>query len=749
MVSNLVINWENIFMSKLNVVKFGDRVYLKHESGKYLVNADRGGYNWPQLSNSGKVELQLVGGQGEVTSTSYIKIKTTEEVTGQNNILGAFGDSQDCYYWQDGYDDGKQGWSITKADGGAGPIVYGDRVYITNISYSNQRLAADSKNQGYITTVINASDSWILESVKSLPQKPNIVILLTDQDSAGVVEHWPKEFEQKYLPATTRLKKHGLTFNRMFIASAACSPSRASLLTSTYPDEHGVAHTMAAPSTEDRTGGSPPIGYSQNALRPSQLNLAHMLKAAGYKVVWKGKWHLSHAVNGTDTWTEDDVTHMERAYGFYSWNPGDAGYSKGNPKKFAFSNDARYVDATEYPEFAPKGTGAIEFIQQYKPEDGPFCLIVSLVNPHDIHVAPFFSKRKGYTEEEVRAFGEQIKPIQLPVPQNADEDLSMKPEVQELWKQTQKAVGDRTASEPGSKPKTYIDPEVRQIYVDFYAYLKTKVDAQMNRVLDALEQKGLTDNTVIVRLADHGEMCLAHGLREKAYNTYEETIRIPLIVSNPQLFPEPLETNTLASSIDILPTLAKIAGVYDIFKFAFRGCDLTPVFENPQTGVVKEPDGTERDYIHFSFDDGFLPDRFKFIPMRIRSIRTKDWKYSVYFNNEGSKYEYELYDLKKDPHENNNLAGVSRYWEQQKTLHKKLATIMREKGTVPDPYWIYTEAMQEDKQFVPPLYWPTEEEAVLAAKMQYEGNIVQQKYRRSELIQNKVKQVPVDMWWVY
>jgi alkaline phosphatase D len=91
------------------VVKFGDTFYLKHQSGQYLVAVDRGRRNWPQLGNTGKVELQLIGGAGEVTSTSYIKIRTTEQVAANNDVLGAFADSHDCYYWKEGYDDAKQG----------------------------------------------------------------------------------------------------------------------------------------------------------------------------------------------------------------------------------------------------------------------------------------------------------------------------------------------------------------------------------------------------------------------------------------------------------------------------------------------------------------------------------------------------------------------------------------------------------------------------------------------------------------
>jgi hypothetical protein len=131
----------------------------------------------------------------------------------------------------------------------------------------------------------------------------------------------------------------------------------------------------------------------------------------------------------------------------------------------------------------------------------------------------------------------------------------------------------------------------------------------------------------------------------------------------------------------------------------------------------------------------------------IRSIRTTDWKYSVYFNYNGNKFEYEMYDLKNDPRENNNLIGVARYWDQQKLLHEKLLKVMIDKGTVPSPYWIYTEEMQKTS-FLPPQYWPTTPEAVLGGRMQYEANKAQQKFRRSTLIQSQVNQVPVDLWWV-
>ncbi|MEH2335255.1 LamG-like jellyroll fold domain-containing protein [Nostoc sp.] len=152
-----------------NTVKFGDTFYLKHATNQYLVAVDRGQYNFPQLGNTGKVTLQLVGNEGEVVkSQSRIKIKTTELATGNNDILGAFTNSHDCYYWQDGYDEQKQSWLITKVSGKKGAISYDERVYLTNCSYNNQKLCADTGSVGYITTAEDTKDWWILERAESV-----------------------------------------------------------------------------------------------------------------------------------------------------------------------------------------------------------------------------------------------------------------------------------------------------------------------------------------------------------------------------------------------------------------------------------------------------------------------------------------------------------------------------------------------------------------------------------------------------
>ena len=254
---------------------------------------------------------------------------------------------------------------------------------------------------------------------------------------------------------------------------------------------------------------------------------------------------------------------------------------------------------------------------------------------------------------------------------------------------------------------------IKRYIIDMGTNTQTLADRHVMSILNELETRGLTDSTLIVRLADHGEMAMAHGLREKMYNAYEETMHVPLIVSNPVLFPEPQETEALVSLVDILPTLARIAGVYDLYEYVFRGVDLTPVLEEPaQRG---------QDLVHFCYDDGYLPGD---VPPYMRAIRTDDWLYAIYFNTPGSRFEYEMYNVKVDPYENTNWAGIAEHAHQLRMLHTQLQEKMQAAGTTPAGIPLVSPQLEaeakktDDSNLIPALHWPTAHEAVEQSRKQ-------------------------------
>ena len=216
------------------------------------------------------------------------------------------------------------------------------------------------------------------------------------------------------------------------------------------------------------------------------------------------------------------------------------------------------------------------------------------------------------------------------------------------------------------KPKS--DSEKRG-YMNFYGNLMRSSDNYLVEVLNKLEAKGLYEDTLIIRTSDHGEMGLSHGgLRQKNFNFYEETLKVPLVWSNPKMFPRPVTSDALVSHVDLVPTLASLAGTPKSARARWQGVDYSDVVLNPERG--KEP----QDYVAFTYDDyqsgqsnGIYPKQ----PRHVRSIREKRWKLAKYVDIEvkivnGKPIEYtpkkaiptqwEMYDLKSDPNEEVNLA---------------------------------------------------------------------------------------------
>ncbi|MGO9399143.1 MAG: sulfatase-like hydrolase/transferase [Xanthobacteraceae bacterium] len=517
---------------------------------------------------------------------------------------------------------------------------------------------------GVLSTEQIARAERASDTLPGLSQAPNIIVLMTDQERYHT--HWPAGWVKANLPAFVRLQHKGLTFHRAYTAASECSPSRAVMMTSQFAPMNRVARTFLWP-------GLPGARH--------RANIGSLLRdRAGYHVVWKGKWHLSFAQNaklglGGEEWTAADIAHMERQYGLAEWNPPDAGNAiqERQPSMFGYfnglatlgggtpNNDGRYVSGvTPGASGQTPGVGGesvLDFISHASMLDRPFCLFVSLVNPHDIGFFPDGWKDGGYRREEFAGLGIELPP-------NFDDDLATKPKIQ----REARAAFDKSAPLSGSA--------AQRDYVNFYAYLHKAVDQRIMTILDALDAHGLTERTIVVRTADHGELGLSHGMREKSYTAYEEMIHIPLVVSNPLLFPEPRETQAFYSHLDLLPTLVELAGVPEPASYGL-GRSMVPVLRDPSASV--------QDSVLFSYDDVFGLSAGA-AGANLRALRERDWTYAVYFGIDGSGIEYELYDLATDPLQLKNLlhgsppVDVRSEWAR---LHEALTQKLVEAANLP------------------------------------------------------------------
>ena len=516
--------------------------------------------------------------------------------------------------------------------------------------------------------------------------RPNLILLITDQQRAPM--HWPTEdgWLDELTPADAELRRTGLSFTTACTAASMCSPSRASFLTGTYPSRHGVTLTLTLgdlwPDRRNSAGvirelggmlvrgdasrrqlverfvaGAArrgPRGGNEPELPAGIATIGSRLREAGYEVAYKGKWHLTKPYAGGYDWADADAERLEEEFGFPGWEPPDAGenakaehFGAGNAGNSGQGWDEDYIRQVE------------RFLGQDElPE--PFCLIVSLVNPHDVLGYPASYVEGGFRRSDFAGMG-------IPLPPTIDESLREKPRVQTLMKLGQNAYLGALRGR-----------QAQQDYVDFYAYLHGVVDRQIRRLLDALGSGSgsLRERSVIVRFSDHGEMGLSHGgLRQKMFNVYEETMRVPLVVSNPLLFPRGAQTEAPASLVDIVPTLLGIAGApldgtidgvdqrgvlarhadADAEVLRSSGLDMSGVLDAERRDAA-------RDHVLFTYDDhqaGTAQQEAPGQPNRIRCVRDGRWKYAVYLDPRGrAEPEYELYDLVADPTEVHNLVEV-------------------------------------------------------------------------------------------
>jgi arylsulfatase A-like enzyme len=449
----------------------------------------------------------------------------------------------------------------------------------------------------------------------------NVVLFITDQERA--TQHFPPNWVEENLPGETRLRQHGLSFDNAFCNACMCSPSRATLMTGYFPAQHGVKDTLEENMPDSR--------FPQNPLPLDLPNIATEMEAAGYHVPYKGKWHMSKPEHGDD-WTPQDVNQ----YGFERWDPPDAGANQDLDQfggGFA-DNDGRFMDDQGTPEQGREGV--ISYLQTTAFIQQPFFLIVSLVNPHDVLSYPKTWTEGGYLTDD-------WLDGDIGLPETVGESLATKPTAQAL---SNALINGGLGSLPEDQDKIN--------YLNFYGNLIKASDDYLVDILDELEDLGLFDNTLIIKTSDHGEMGMTHGgQRQKVFNFYEETLRVPLIYSNPGLFPSADSSDAMVSHVDFLPTLASLFHAPQSARVKWQGVDYSKL-------VLGQSSQPVQDYIAFTYDDVFAGQPtgpYVPPPNHIVSIREERYKLARYYDAAGEKADqWEMYDLQHDPLEIENIA---------------------------------------------------------------------------------------------
>jgi arylsulfatase A-like enzyme len=420
------------------------------------------------------------------------------------------------------------------------------------------------------------------------PKKPNVLFLFSDDQRADTIAALGNEHIRT--PNLDRLVQRGTVCTSAYCMGAqqgaVCVPSRAMLMT-------GRTLFRVASDLKDQT------------------TWPEMFAKAGYATFLTGKWH-----NGTES--------ARRAF-----DEGKAVFfgGMGDPYKLPVQDFPAGGALTEPRDSGQHSVelfadGAVEFLKHQKGER-PFLCYVAFNAPHDPRVAP------GEYHQPYNAAQPPLPPNYLPQHPFNNGDLTGRDERLAPWPRTPEVV--------------------RQHLADYYAAI-TFLDAQVGRILDALQASGQADNTLIVFSSDHGLAIGSHGLFGKQ-NLYDHSMHAPLIFAGPGV-PKGKRTDALCYLLDIFPTLGDLSGVPG--PEGSEGKSLVPVLSGKQARV--------RDSLFTAYTKVQ------------RAVRDDRWKLLVY----PQVNKVQLFDLREDPPEMKDLSadkghaadverltGLLKEWQQQ------------------------------------------------------------------------------------
>jgi N-acetylglucosamine-6-sulfatase len=446
-------------------------------------------------------------------------------------------------------------------------------------------------------------------TVRAAPARPNVILVVVDDlrwDDIGAAGH---PFVRT--PNIDRLAREGARFVNAFATTPLCSPSRATILTGLYTHHHGIL---------DNT--------DRSALSHTLATFPRRLQRAGYDTAFIGKWHMGNDETrrpGFDYW----VAMRGQGEAIDPWlHENDRG-----------SRVAGYVTDILTDR-------ALQFVKRARQR--PFFLMLAhkALHPNVLQRADGSTSpigEGGFIAAE-RHLG-LYRGAQPPRRGNYAVPPRGKPALE-------RRIGDLPPLGPATvTPDETIRDRLRML---------AAVDEGLGRLMEALEQRGALDDTVVMVTGDNGYFYGEHGLSEERRLAYEESIRLPLLVRYPRLARAGTTPAQMALTIDLAPTVLDLAGLAP--DRPLDGRSLLPVLR----GDARE---WRRSFLIEYNSDTVFP---RIQRMGYQAIRTERYKYIRYRELTGMD---ELYDLQADPWELENRIDAPAHQALRETLGRELARL--------------------------------------------------------------------------
>ena len=487
-------------------------------------------------------------------------------------------------------------------------------------------------------------------------KKPNLLFIITDQqrfDALSIAGNTVLK-----TPNLNRLAKQGVWFTNAYTQCAVCAPTRASILTGCTVENHQILTNELAGSKKE-TGRMPMPTFDE------------LLSKNGYRCEYYGKWHSPEfhaevyqnpelkAKNGKSIFAPGGLTALYLDYlnvkfpkespkpgelydpftgRPYTPNPLDKRYGMTNEeilklnKKYIqpdLHGESKTPAELSFTAFHARQT--IEALERNK--NNTFSITCSLHFPH----APMLP---------VKPYSKMYPVKEMPVPESIADPMLNSPY--------------RSQNGRLENPE-YADPEKIKYMISDYYGLVSEIDDWVGKILDKLDELGLSDNTMVIFTSDHGEMLGSHGMREKNV-FYEESAHIPLMIR----FPGKIKSETIVDGY--LSNMNLFSTIFDYLQLPEYPSDARSL-----RGLIEKTDKSFGKYVvtEWLYNEDRQP---------AYMIVKDNWKLFIPYSEE-SKVINTLFNLKNDPHEMNNLLGSNpekvKYMKKAEELRKDLLSWLK------------------------------------------------------------------------
>lgn len=509
-------------------------------------------------------------------------------------------------------------------------------------------------------------------------KRPNVLFIMSDDHTAQAIGAYGSRLSKlNPTPTIDRLAKEGMLFENAFCSNSICAPSRATILTGQYAHTCGV-HDL------------------RGSIESGRQYLAIEMKNAGYQTAMIGKWHLKKEPADFD---------------YYCVLPGQGKYhdpefrirgEKKWPKNLIKFEGSHSSDAVT--------DQTLRWLKEGRDDSKPFFLMHHYKAPHD-----YF--------EHAHRYNKYLADVEIPQPESLHEphspkfgSIATRGYQDELVRHIGTSIGNRNPRRsyaqdlPQKFPQDYpadydssklSDRQIKDmaynVYLRKYLRCVKGVDDNLKRLFKYMDETGIMDNTVIIYTGDQGFMLGEHDYQDKRW-MYEESMRMPFLIRYPAKIKAGSRTDAVVGNVDYAPTILDFAGVKK--PLYMQGHSFKSICETGNEPANWTNEAYYRYWMHMAHHDN---------PGHV-GIRTKQFKLIYYY---GADYQginqtppaWELYDMKRDPHELNNLYDDPSYRDKMKDLKKRLAALRKRVGDngedfpktekVVQEFWDYDRADRE------------------------------------------------------